>query len=70
MTILMQPEHPLYARCLCLDAVLAAEHVIDFLQVVGAFGDRVGATFGLVGFLEVRFLAEVTHLVIISTSLP
>lgn len=56
--------HPNYAKCiaLCLDRVLALEHVVDLLEVVGTRGDGRDLALGGVVLLEMGLLAQVTHL--------
>ena len=45
-----------------LDRVLALEHVVNLLQVVGAGGDGGDLALGSVVLLKVGLLAEVAHL--------
>lgn len=47
---------------LSLDRVLALEHVVDFVEVVGTGGDVSHLTLGGVVLLQMSLLAEVAHL--------
>ena len=61
---LIQLPDVMYLR---LDCVLAAEHVVDALEVVDALGDGVGAARGRVALLKVGLLAQFAHLEAVST---
>lgn len=50
------------SACLGFDAVFAAEHVVDVLEVVDTAGDGFGVAGGGVVLLEMCLLAEVAHL--------
>ena len=42
--------------------VLSFEHLVDFCQVVGPFGDRFRVAIGLVAFLQMRLFTKYAHL--------
>jgi hypothetical protein len=49
-----------------LDPILPTEHVVDALEIINTSSNGLGTARGYVALLQVSFLAQLAHLVIVS----